>query len=205
MNLKKLLLVVVLVVAAAQADASTCDITEYPASGTLTAERMNQRIRQTEACINGNIDNTNLSASSAISLSKLATQNAVASQSFTLFDEDADGNDGESVGPLSTTLRKWRIPFSGTVIGMTVALRCPDDVTGTPGDCTGSSQSVNVTLKAAGSAIKTFSGLATTTTQTDFALASSVSNATDLTLEVSGTVTDVNFIDVVVYEKINLQ
>lgn len=38
--------------AASEASAVVCDVAEFPASGTLTAERLNQRIRQLESCVN---------------------------------------------------------------------------------------------------------------------------------------------------------
>jgi hypothetical protein len=198
----RLALALLVMLCAAAADATTCDVTEFSASGTLTAERLNQRIRQVEACMNGALGNTNLTSTDPIAVAKLATPNAILSQSFRLEDEDGDGTAGEDVGPLATTLAKWRIPVTGTVIGWSAALRCP---AATDPGCNLSGQNATVTLKVNGIAVSQFTGLATTTTQTSFALSTALNNTTDITLEVSGTVTNVKFVDVVVYEKASLQ
>ncbi len=201
MRALRLLALVLVAAVAMPAEATTCDIYEFTASGTLTAERLNQRIRQTEACINGGIGNSNWSSTDLLQNSYLASPNAIYAQSWTIGDEDADATAGEQVGPLATALRKWHVQAAGQIIGMSVALRCPDDVTGTAGDCTGSAQSVTVTLKKGASTVKSFTALADTNVHTDLALASTIATTDDLTIELGGTVTDVNFVDIVVYTK----
>lgn len=179
-------LVVVAVVAAPGARAGTCSVTDLPGSGTLTSSSFNARWRQIETCINGNIGNANVSASEQLAVGKLANQNAIYSQPFTLTTNDSGAG---SVVATGTDLRMWRIPVTSTVIGMSLKLDA----------CTGCS--VTVTLQKDSTTIKTFAGIATTTTQTDFTLSNSVTNAQDLNIDVSGTMTGVKRIDVVVYEK----
>lgn len=197
MRLLALLLALAL---AAPAAATTCTVTDFTASGILTADRLNQRLHQITSCVNGNLGNTNVTTADPIAVAKLATPNAIYSQSFTLTDERGFGATVGTVGPTATTIAKWRIPVSSTLIGMTIALRCPTDSA-----CNTLGESATVTLKVAGVSQKAFTGVATNATQSDYTLNVSVANTSDLTLEVSGTLTAVQFIDVVVFEKAQLQ
>ena len=79
--------------------------------------------------------------------------------------------------------------MTSTVTGMSMAIQ----------GCTACS--VTLVLQKDTTTIKTFSGIAVETTQTDFALSNSVTNAQDLNIDISGTFTDVKQIDVVVYMK----
>lgn len=182
------------------ADASTCTTSDFSTSGILTADRLNQRFHQVAACVNGNLGNTNVTSSDPIAASKLATPNAIFSQAFTLADERGAGATVGTVGPTATTLAKWRVPVSSTIIGWTAVLRCPTDA-----NCNTLGESATVTLKVAGVSQAQFTSVATNATQSNFALAVSAANTNDITLEVSGTLTGVQFIDVVVFEKAQLQ
>lgn len=190
-----LALVMLPFVAFDQALAGTCDVTEYPASGTLTAERMNQRIRQTEACVNGRIGNANWASGEPLAVTNLQNQYAVFSTSWTIGDDDGDATAGEIIAATSD-LRQWRVPVSATVTGMTVALRCPD---AGAGSC--AAASATVTLQKGAATIKSFTGLNSTTPSVDFAISNAIINTDVLNIDVSGTLTNVEFVDVTVYYK----
>lgn len=74
--MKKLALGIIIGVlaVAAVASATTLNITNLPASGTLTNTLLDSRFTQIESWANGNIDNANISGSAAIAVSKLANQ-----------------------------------------------------------------------------------------------------------------------------------
>lgn len=197
MNRFALLLAPVLLpfILAAPVQAGTCDVTEYPASGTLTAERMNQRIRQTEACVNGRIGNANWAAGEPLAVTNLQNQYAIFSTSWTIGDEDGDATAGEAVATTGD-MRQWRVPISSTVIGMTVALRCRADPT-----CAGISGSVAVTLQKATTTIKSFTGLVSTTPTVDFAINNAIVNTDVLNIDIVNGAPIVIFVDVTIYYK----
>jgi hypothetical protein len=197
-----ILLALGLVCLATPADAGTCSITDHPASGALSAARFNERYAQIENCINGNIGNANIATAEPIALTNLQNQKAIYAVSFTIADEDGDATAGEDLAA-TTDVRNFRVPVSSTVIGMSIGVRCPSDVTGTPGDCAGAA--VTVTLQEDANTIKTFAGVATNTVQVDFALNTSITNTDVLNIDTSGTFTDVDFIDVVIYLKASHQ
>lgn len=184
-------------VLALPADAGTCNVTEFPSTGTLTADRLNTRIRQTEACVNGNIGNGNWNSSEKLTTANMASPNVVFSTSWTIGDENLDAVAGEIV-TAENGIRNWQIPVSGTVIGMTVSLRC------TAADCTGAA--ATVTLQEDANTIKSFTGLATQKTPaTDFTLSTAITNTDVLNLDIAGTLTRVEFIDITIYYKAVLQ
>lgn len=171
--------------------AGTCDITEYPASGTLTAERMNQRIRQTESCLNGRVGNANWASGEPLAVTNLQNQYAIFSTSWTIGDENGDATAGENV-TIANDVRQWRVPVSATVIGMTVAARCPGTC-GTP--------SGTVTLQKGAATIKTFTGIAPSTPSVDFAISNAIVNTDVLNIDVGGTLTGIEFLDITIYYK----
>lgn len=171
--------------------AGTCDVTEYPATGTLTAERMNQRIRQTESCVNGRIGNANWASGEPLAVTNLQNQYAIFSTTWTIGDENADATAGENI-TVANDVRQWRVPVSATVIGMTVAARCPGTC-GTP--------SGTVTLQKGAATIKTFTGIAPTTPSVDFAISNAIVNTDVLNIDVGGTLTGIEFLDITVYYK----
>lgn len=195
--LSRLFLAIVALLAV-PAHAGTCTITDHAAAGLITAARLNARYAQIETCVNGELGNANFASDEPLAVSKLQNPNAIFATSFTLADEDGDATAGEDIGA-TTNIRKWRVPVSSTVIGMSVSLRCPSDASGTPADC--DAASVTLILQKDTTTIKTFTAVTGTTTQTDFAISSAVTNAQDLNLDISGTLTAVDFVDVVVYYK----
>lgn len=180
------------------AHAGTCSVTDFPPTGTITSTNLNARFNQMENCNNGNIGNVNWNANEPLALSNLQNQNALMATSFTIADEDGDAIAGEDIAS-TNNIRKWRLQTTMTVVGMSVGLRCPSDVTGTPGDC--AAASVTVVLQKDASTIKTFAAIATDVVQLDNAISNSATSAQIMNIDISGTFTDVDFIDVVVYYK----
>lgn len=70
--LSLLVAVAALLFVSGDALATTCTVTNFPTTGTLTASRLNARFNQVESCINGNIDDTNIGTSAAIGITKIA-------------------------------------------------------------------------------------------------------------------------------------
>lgn len=186
------LTVIAVGIASLTAAATTCDVTEFPASGTLTAERLNQRVRQTEACINGKVGNGNWNASEPLQVGNIANDQALFSQTWTIGDEDGNGTAGEVIAA-TNQIRQWRVYTSATVVGMSVALRCPG-----AGDACASA-SATITLQKDAATIKSFTGVTGTTPSVDFAISNAIVNTDVLNIDVAGTLTNVEFIDIAIY------
>lgn len=180
-----------------QALAGTCDVTEYPASGILTAERMNQRIRQTEACVNGRIGNGNWATGEPLAVGNLQNQYAINAVSWTIGDEDGNATAGEIIAA-ANEIRIWRYYTNATIVGMSVLVRCPS-----AGTCAGAS--ATVTLQKAAVTIKSFTGLSADQPYVDFAISNAITSSDSLNIDVGGTLTDVKFIDIVIYFKVQHQ
>lgn len=190
-----LALVALAMLIAPMADAGTCDLTEFPATGTLTAERLNQRIRQTERCLNGNIGNSNWNTAELLDNGNLANPRALYAVSWTISDEDGDATAGGDVAAASVA-RQWMVPASiNTALrmeGISVYARCV-------GACT---PNITVTMSRTGSGA-TLGATATVTADrtTVLGAASLTVNAGEETyLTVAGSnFTNVKFLDVVAY------
>ena len=187
-----LTLAVFALLVAADTQAATCNITEHPASGILTAERLNQRIRQAETCVNGALGDANISSSEPLALSKIAQPYSTFATSWTLIDMDADGSNGEDL-VAGTELVQWQVPSSSTVIGMSVRLFCEADA------CPAAAASVQ--LQEDANTIKSFVGVTGEAPSVDFGLNSVVANTDVLNIDIGGTLTSVDQIQVVVYFK----
>lgn len=204
--MRNIITFILVVIAADSAAASPCSIRDWLPAETITDVKLNARHAQIEACINGRIGNANLNPSEPIAVSNLANQKAVYAISWTLSDDDGDATAGENIcgtgadGATSCTdLFRHRVPVNSTIIGMSVALRCPSDNTGTPRDC--AAASVNISLQEDANTVKTFSAVATNVAQVDFALGTDITSADVLNVDVTGTFTDVDFLDIVIYLK----
>lgn len=186
MNMRAIILAAALVasVFAAQADATTCTLTTFPASGILTADRINQRLSQVQTCVNGRIGNNNWNTAEPLQNTNLANPNALFSQTFT-YGEASNAADVTA----ANNVRQWRVPISATVTA----------ITGVAHGCTACV--VTVTFQKDAVTIATLLLNATLTTVTNFAVGGTVLNTNDLNIDVSGTVTGVKSIDVVIYYK----
>lgn len=168
----------------------TCDVTELPASGTLTAERFNQRYRQVEACINGHIGNANIASTEPIALTNLQNQKADYAISWRLSDELAATHGGDLAAASDTV--QWMIPVDATMVGSTMTLH----------GCTGCSVTLAIQKDAVN--LKQYSAIATTTLQKDFVTTGTITGGASgnvLNIDISGTFTGVKYIDVVLFVK----
>lgn len=162
------------------AKASVCTVTDFSASGILTAARFNDRFNQVENCFLA-------IPTFPLAVSQLSNKNAIYSQSWSVNGAD-DGVPGDGI-TAQVGVRQWMVPVTSTIIGVSVRLS----------GCTGCS--VNVTFKANGSTYKSFVGIAGGITQTDYTISTSVTNIQDMTIDIAGTFTGVKTIDMVVYLK----
>lgn len=121
-----------LAVLATHALASTCDITEFGTTGTLTAERLNQRVRQTETCINGRIGNSNFDSSDPLAVTKLANKNANSYVPVQLACVVGDGAFQFKL-PVSSTLKTLSVTCHGCTLSDAVNVVAAVDVTSAVG------------------------------------------------------------------------
>lgn len=165
-----------LAVMAQPVEAGTCSTTDLPSSGTLTASRLDSRHAQLEACINGNIGNTNWDATDPLAIGNIANDLST----FAISTQLACGT--------VVSAYQFRVPVSSTLMG--ASFRCRG--------CTAADHDVSIQVN--GSTVKTFAAIADSTTNTDFALATAVSNAVDVEIDTTQTTAgSCTAYDVVIY------
>lgn len=144
--------------------ADTCNVTNLPTSGTLTAARINARFTQVESCVNGNLDEANLQSSSAIENSKLAAPNNY----IVVTTQLACGD--------KTSAYQFRLPQAATLDYATFRCRdcsAPDDHT--------------IDIQINGSTVSTFANITGSTTQENSSIASAASTGQDIEIDTTET------------------
>jgi hypothetical protein len=145
------------------AHASTCDVTEFTGGQTLTAERLNQRVRQVEACLNGNVGNANWNSSEQLQVTNLANQKAFYMVSVQL--------------PCGTKANafNFKVPAASTFKGWSVTCR----------DCAAADHTLVLQLDAS---TKITTNLTNSTTTATFSNADSVSTSNVVNVDTTQTV-----------------
>lgn len=174
------LLVLVAFVSSMPADAGTCDITEFPSTGLLTSERLNQRLRQVEGCINGNIGDENITDVAASKVSP--------NDNYELVAVDIACATGSDV-------YAFKLPYEATLTGLSAR------GAGCSGSC-----NLTVTLQADAVTVASASSITTASTVvTSFAGSTAASTSTVVNLDVSGTTTGCTSLNVVIGLRAELQ
>ncbi len=156
----------VLVVGPGPALAGTCTLTDFTTGQTLTADRLNGRLNQTEACINGQIGNGNWNTSEKLAVTNLANPNSY--QYVTVRDVACNAGANTAI---------YRVPVASTAKGISVRCR----------GCDGTS-AMAVTLQVDSTTVVAITGIAVATTQVSFGGSTAVSTTAEVNLDVSGTV-----------------
>lgn len=151
---------------ASDSQAGTCSVTNFQPTGTLNRAKLNGRFDQVEACINGNVGDTNFDSSDPLANSNLAAPKAYGVISARLRCATQAGAFATEL-PMNVTIVDWN-------------LHCDD--------CD-SSDSWQVDLQIGGVTEQTVSGLDDSPYIAGGAIAESVTAGTDIELDVTQTAT----------------
>ena len=166
--MKKQIAIVALVAAAVMlgsfaALANTCNITDYPSSGTLTRAMLNGRLAQIESCINGGIDHGNLDSDTSIPVGYIANDTALAPVSIQL----ACGT--------KTSAFSLQLPKAGTLTDAFARCR----------DCSAADHDIDIQVN--GTTRISFTGISDSTMQSDTDNTYSVSTGHDVEVDTTQT------------------
>lgn len=142
--------------------AGTLAVTDFPASGTLTASMLNARFAQVEARVNGGLGDANISSSEPLSLAKIQND-------YSRFCTSEVLTCSATVANAFVT----RVPATGYITSAYVSCH----------GCSGAD--IDLLVQVDSTTVATFTGIANTTTQTSTGLTGAVASTNDVNVDIT--------------------